>query len=79
MTSQGVLYFPFDSAYKWIGIRDINRQILEAAASAHTIALASVISQQTLGCLSTDAYAGICLMICPTGSNVLFLIVIFSS
>jgi hypothetical protein len=37
------------------------------------------ISQQTLGSLSTGAYAGICLMICPTDSNVLFLIVIFSS
>jgi hypothetical protein len=39
-----------------------------------------IISQQTiLGCPSTDAYAGICLMICLTDSNVLFLIVIFSS
>jgi hypothetical protein len=38
------------------------------------------ISQQTfLGCPSTDAYAGICLMICLTDPNVLFLIVIFSS
>jgi hypothetical protein len=36
-----------------------------------------IISQQTfLGSLFTDAYAGICLMICLTDSNVLFLIVI---
>jgi hypothetical protein len=39
--------------------------------------------RQFLASLSTDAYAGICLMICLmiclTDSNVLFLIVIFSS
>jgi hypothetical protein len=31
------------------------------------------------GCLTTGAYAGFCLMICMTGSNVFFLIVNFNS
>jgi hypothetical protein len=39
----------------------------------------SIISQSTfVGCLTTDAFAGICLMICLTDSDELFLVVIFS-
>jgi hypothetical protein len=39
----------------------------------------SHLAANLLGCRSTDAYAGICLMICLTDSNVLILIVIVSS
>jgi hypothetical protein len=56
----------------------------KSAVTALIVVLASapvpIISQQTfLGSLSTDAYAGICLMICLADYNVLFLIVNFIS
>jgi hypothetical protein len=39
-------------------------------------ALIPIISQQTFGCLTTDAFAGFCLLICLTDSNELFFVVI---
>jgi hypothetical protein len=55
----------------------------KSAVTAITVVLdfapIPIITPETfLGCLTTDAFAGICLMICLTDSNVLFLIVIFS-
>jgi hypothetical protein len=64
------------------GIFTVPQLQKKSAASALTMVLASapIISQQTfLGSLSTDAYTGICLMICLPDSNLPFLIVIFSS
>jgi hypothetical protein len=45
----------------------------------YVLTLLIIVQQTFLGSLLTDPYAGICPMICLTDSNVLFLIVIFSS